>query len=107
MSFCANNSAYAYANNACSDWLILAGDLDTQRSLFRESGDFRTYYVRMVRVCYTTSELQAASSLNPTVLTYRSFLPAQLTKGGAFSSPKYETMSETMKRASAWLNATG
>ena len=60
----------------------------------------------MLRVCYTTSELQQPTSTQ-TVLTYRTFLPAQLTFGGTFSIPKYETMSDTMRRASAWLSATG
>ncbi len=34
-------------------------------------------------------------------------MPAQLTAGGVFSVPQFECQTETMKRALAWLNATG
>ncbi len=37
----------------------------------------------------------------------RTFLPAQLSSGGVFSIGNYETQPETMKRALAWLQATG
>ena len=40
-------------------------------------------------------------------MSYRTFMPAQLTTNTMLSIGQYETQVETMKRALAWVNATG
>ena len=40
-------------------------------------------------------------------LTYRTFMPVQLTTGAMFTPAAYESQVDTMKRALAWCNATG
>ena len=73
--------------------------------MFREAGGYRTYYLRIVRVSYTTAAGSGVTS-RP-VLTYRTFSPVQLSHAGMTSVGHFETTSETMKRALAWIAATG
>ena len=84
---------------------FVGGQLDTQRSMFREAGGYRTYYLRIVRVSYTTAAGSGVTS-RP-VLTYRTFSPVQLSHAGMTSVGHFETTSETMKRALSWIAATG
>lgn len=81
--------------------------LNTQRSLFQEAGDDRTYYVRMLRVCYTTSKTQQTTQ--PLLLSSKTFIPAPLAAPARRhdSIGIYESIGDTMQRAEAWLNATG
>ena len=43
----------------------------------------------------------------PPSISYKTLTPVQLTRDQAFSSPQYESMSETVARGTAWLRATG
>ena len=73
--------------------------------MFGEAGSRRTYYLRIVRVSYTAATGSGVTS-RP-VLTYRTFSPVQVSHAGMSAIGHFETMSETMKRAMAWIAATG
>ncbi|KAK2192381.1 hypothetical protein NP493_30g00029 [Ridgeia piscesae] len=79
--------------------------LDTQCTVFQERGESMTCYVRILRVCYVTSMFQ--SRLPLTALACKAFIPCQLTEQGMLVPPTFESQSETMRRALAWLQATG
>ena len=83
--------------------------LDTQRSMYYELGKGYTYYVRILRLSYTQSMNREPSVRvgTPVTLSYRTFMPYQVTCGGTFSEPDFEPQTETQKRAMAWLSATG
>ena len=79
--------------------------------MYYELGKGITYYIRIVRLCYVRSpmgrpEVQP-NDRPPLTLSYRTFAPCMTTTGGTFSDPDYEAQTETMKRAIAWLGATG
>ena len=78
--------------------------------MYYELGKGITYYVRIVRLCYTRSLTQDPTTVRldmPLTLSYRTFAPCVITTGSTFTEPEYEAQTETMKRAMAWLNATG
>ena len=93
--------------NTTVDSLFLVGSttLDTQCTVFQERGESMTCYVRILRVCYVTSMFQ--SRLPLTALACKAFIPCQLTEQGMLVPPTFESQSETMRRALAWLQATG
>lgn len=76
--------------------------------MFYERGEGYTYYLRIVRVAYTrTFGVDPHPPCHTPLLNYKTFPPVQLTKDAAFSTPRFETMSETIRRATIWFNATG
>ena len=78
--------------------------MDTHRTMFYERGEGFTYYLRILRVTYTRSHSQESEAL---LLNYKTFIPVQLTRDAAFTTPKFESISETVARANAWLSITG
>ena len=79
--------------------------------MFYERGEGYTYYLRIIRVSYvrtfaSNTSLTYDMPVSP-LLNYRTFAPVQLTKDAAFSTPRFESMSETIQRVTAWLNVTG
>ena len=103
----------------CISWswfltlLILSGgdSLDTHRTMFYERGEGYTYYLRILRISYVRTFLgqcpPAYADLPMPLLNFRTFAPVQLTKDAAFSTPRFESMSETINRVTSWLLATG
>ena len=82
--------------------------LDTHRTMYYERGEGYTHYIRIVRLCYTRCFVgENPPNPAPQAISYRTFTPIQLTRDQAFSSPQYESMSETVGRATAWLRVTG
>ena len=79
------------------------GVIDTQRSFYYESGRYSTVFVRIVRVYYMSS-----SSVRRPIQTisYKTFVPAQLSVGSMFSPPMFEQLNQCMARAMAWLKVT-
>jgi hypothetical protein len=77
--------------------------------MYYELGRGITYYIRIVRLCYVRSAHAPPPSepRPPLTLSYRTFAPCMTTTGGTFSDPEYELQTDTMKRAIAWLAATG
>ncbi|XP_077861609.1 uncharacterized protein LOC144342134, partial [Saccoglossus kowalevskii] len=80
--------------------------IDSQRSFFVEYGKGTTCYVRTVRVVFVKPRTPLPPS-PPLMLTYRNFVPHQLSSGGMLSVPQFEDQNQTMARMIAWLNATG
>jgi len=88
-------------------WLVEADHMDTQRSFFVESGRYTTKYLRILRVCFVHPfDGRELAPLSPPLLTYVTFEPIMLSSGGIIGIPLFEKLSETMKRAMAWLNRT-
>ena len=87
---------------------LLDGELDTQRSFFVESGRGTTRYIRILRICFVKpfdgSPITPQRLLH---LNYVTFEPIMVSTGGIIGIPIFETQSETMRRAMAWLNKTG
>ena len=82
--------------------------LDTHRTMYYERGEGYTHYIRIVRLCYTRCFVgENPQNPAPQAISYKTFTPIQLTRDQAFSSPQYESMSETVGRATAWLRVTG
>ncbi|XP_070579377.1 uncharacterized protein [Ptychodera flava] len=80
--------------------------IDAQKSSYTEYGKANTYFIRILRVIL----LQSGVSIPPTpplTLTYRTFVPCQLTTGGALIMAQYEDQKQTMFRIMAWLRTTG
>jgi len=81
--------------------------MDTQRSFFVESGRYTTKYLRILRVSFVHPfDGRELSPQSPPLLTYVTFEPIMLSSGGIIGIPLFEKLSETMKRAMAWLNRT-
>lgn len=81
--------------------------VDTTRSLFARNSHGDTLYLRTLRVYYAL-DLNKAVPRNPVgLLSHKTFMPVQLTTGNMTTLPQYESMSDTMKRAMAWIAATG
>jgi hypothetical protein len=82
--------------------------MDTQRSFFVESGRYTTKYLRILRVCFVHpfDGRELPASYDPPLLNYVTFEPVMLSSGGIIGIPLFEKISETMKRAMAWLNRT-
>ncbi|XP_064633540.1 uncharacterized protein LOC135491515 isoform X2 [Lineus longissimus] len=85
--------------------------LDTQRSFYSFNAGNGwgkgTKYLRILRVCYTKpSALEVVINRPHPVITYKTFFPAQITKSGPFSPPKFETQQECMHRIQTWLSLT-
>lgn len=84
-----------------------ADHMDTQRSFFVESGRYTTKYLRILRVSFVHPfDGRELAPLSPPLLTYVTFEPIMLSSGGIIGIPLFEKLSETMKRAMAWLNRT-
>ena len=84
-----------------------ADHMDTQRSFFVESGRYTTKYLRILRVSFVHPfDGRELSPQSPPLLTYVTFEPIMLSSGGIIGIPLFEKLSETMKRAMAWLNRT-
>ncbi|XP_077980496.1 uncharacterized protein LOC144435756 [Glandiceps talaboti] len=79
---------------------------DTQRTSYVEHGKGTTAFIRTVRIAYVKPRTPLPPT-PPLLLTYRTFVPILLRKGGMMSIPHYESQQETLHRAMAWLNATG
>jgi hypothetical protein len=75
---------------------------------FYEYGKMATGYVRSLRVCYTKPFNGAPPSPEPPIaLGVKVFYPIQLSNIGVFKMPSFETLSQTMQRANAWLQVVG
>ena len=82
--------------------------LDTHRTMYYERGEGYTHYIRIIRLAYTRRFVGENPQIPaPQAISYKTFTPIQLTRDQAFSSPKYESMSETVARATSWLRVTG
>ena len=62
-----------------------------------------TFYLQVYYANKTIEENDEVSS-KPAVVTYRTFLPQQLTRG---RYPRHEDMNKLMEKARTWLKATG
>ena len=81
--------------------------MDTQRSFFVESGRYTTKYLRILRVSFVHPfDGRELAPTSPPLLAYVTFEPIMLSSGGIIGIPLFEKLSETMKRAMAWLNRT-
>ena len=81
--------------------------MDTQRSFFVESGRYTTKYLRILRISFVHPfDGRELAPQSPPLLTYVTFEPIMLSSGGIIGIPLFEKLSETMKRAMAWLNRT-
>ena len=78
--------------------------LDTQRTIFMESGRFPTYFVRILRFYYRQTGGRPAASNK--LLTYRTFEP-HLVAANGWGEGIHEGLQQTLARAQAWLNVTG
>ncbi|GIY05873.1 hypothetical protein CDAR_261091 [Caerostris darwini] len=78
-------------------------DVYTQKMDFTEHGNRGTFYVKVLRVAYTRD--LSNSPTHMTRLTCRTFVPLPLTR--SVFLPKYESLSQTKERVSAWVKATG
>ena len=76
--------------------------VDTQRTLYYQSGDFSTYNIRILRIYLRLNGNPQPA--NPP-LTYRTFEPHLI--ASKYREGVFETMSQTMNRAAYWLNAAG
>ncbi|XP_064652669.1 uncharacterized protein LOC135503175 [Lineus longissimus] len=82
--------------------------VDNQAMSFYEYGKMSTCYIRNVRVCYTKPFNGAPPSPAPPIaLAVKVFYPVQLSNVGMLSMPSFETFSQTMQRAGAWLQVVG
>lgn len=83
------------------------GHLDTHRSFYTEKSGRRTYYIRILRVAYVIPQdgLGIPNEYNIRNLNYKTFKPAQLVS--SVDGGKFETMSQTIQRAIAYLRHTG
>ena len=77
--------------------------VDTQRTLYYQSGDFSTYNIRILRIYLRLNGNPQPA--NPP-LTYRTFEPLLL-QSSTFGGSVYEGMAQTIYRAQCWLNAAG
>ena len=77
-----------------------ADTVDTMRSLYRQYGDSKTKYLRIVRVCWTKPLLGELPPSQPLVITSRTFLPDK-------EDGEFETQHNTLSKLRAWLRATG
>ena len=88
-------------------WTTEADHMDTQRSFFVESGRYTTKYLRILRVSFVHPfDGRELPPQSPPLLTYVTFEPIMLSSGGIIGIPLFEKLTETMKRAMAWLNRT-
>ena len=87
-------------------FLLPAGGqaLDTQRTLFLESGRYPTVFVRIMRFYFRVSGANPGPSNK--LLTYRTFEPYMIGATG-WGEGIYEGLQQTLGRAQAWLNVTG
>ncbi|KAG8202005.1 hypothetical protein JTE90_010376 [Oedothorax gibbosus] len=80
-------------------------DVDTHKMSYMESGNLRTYYLRILRVAFTKPRMYNGELFPVQYLTCKTFSPPPLTRG--ILVPEFETLQQTKTRVQAWVKATG